>query len=571
MSTYRIYMRGADYARLGELDSYQQFSCVQRFNDVGTWKLEAPYTARNARLIAEGGGVILTRDGDVVFSGPTATIERTASSVSLSGYDDMIVLADNPAYPTPTETGPTFSDEADIRTGIPSTLILDYVRANIGPSAVAGTYLSDLTYAADPYLGATVTARARFVTLLELCQEIAWSPQGGGLRFQILQNDIASGGLLLTVSQPLDRRTSVHINRERGNLGAFTTHYKAPAATHVVVLGQGVGVERVLATATDAAAEELLGRRITRVYDRRDIDDSGELQDAADAALLNASAQRSVQIEPLATSAVVWGRDYDLGDIVTVSAGDLVMDEVVRGVELTLTAPGGVATVQPIISSPQGGDSNDPDGVAARQFLALDQRVSNVERNVRAPLAGSLTGSMLATGAAAANIGTGEITSTMLATGSVTNAKLATSEKWNAGDIRLTARSSAATGWLLCDGSVVSRTTYAALFTAISTTFNTGGEAGTDFRLPDMRQRFPLGADSTYTLGQRGGAATINISHDHDAATGTPDSVENLNTTPGGNALAADGHLHAIASDLSASQDIRNPYLAVNFEIYTGA
>lgn len=560
MSTYRIYMRAADYSRLGELDTFQQFSCVQRFNDVGTWSLTCPYTARNGRLIVDGGGVILTRDNAVVFSGPINTIKRTASGFDVSGFDDMVILADNPAYPTPSETGPTFSDEADVRTGIPSTLILGYVEDNIGASAVAGTYLSQLTLAADPYLGTTVTARARFVTLLELCQEIAWSPQGGGLRFSIVQNDIASGGLLLTVSQPLDRRTSIHINRERGTLGAFTTSYKAPAATHVVVLGQGVGVDRELATATDAAAEELLGRRITRVYDRRDIEDSGELQDAADAALLNASAQRSVQIEPLSTSAVVWGRDYDLGDMVTVSAGDLVMDEVVRGVELTLTAPGGVATVQPIISSPQGGDSDDPDGIAARQFTALDQRVSNVERNVRAPLAGSLTGSMLASGAAVANIGAGTITGTMLAA----------SAKWNAGDIRMTGRSSAATGWLLCDGSVVSRTTYAALFTAISTTFNTGGEAGTDFRLPDMRQRFPLGADSSYTLGQRGGAATVDLSHDHGGLTGNSTAINN-DMGAGLNPRNAANHEHPIDNDLSSSQDIRNPYLAVNFEIYTGA
>lgn len=555
MSTYRIYMRGADYARLGELDSYQQFSCVQRFNDVGTWKLTAPYTARNARLLAEGGGLILTRDNEVVFSGPTASIERTAGGFSLSGYDDMIVLADNPAYPTPTETGPTFSDEADIRTGIPSTLILDYVRANIGPAAVAGTYLSDLTYSADPYLGATVTARARFVTLLELCQEIAWSPQGGGLRFQILQNDIASGGLLLTVSQPLDRRSSVLVNRERGTLGAFTTHYKAPAATHVIVLGQGVGVDRELATATDAAAEELLGRRITRVYDRRDIEDPTELQDAADAALLNASAQRSVQIEPLATSAVVWGRDYDLGDLVTVSAGDLVMDEVVRAVELTLTAPGGVATVQPVISSPQGGDSNDPDGVAARQFMALDQRVSNVERNVRAPLAGSITGSMVGTA-------------------TITAGNLSAADRWNAGDLRMTGRSAAATGWLLCDGSAVSRTTYAALFSAIGTTFG-AGNGTTTFNVPDMRDRFPMGAGSSYSRGGTGGAATVNLQHAHGGAVLAPDAGYTNTFHYASGALALDAnstdHLHAIANDLSTSQSVLNPYLAVNWEIYYGA
>lgn len=51
-------------------------------------------------------------------------------------------------------------------------------------------------------------------------------------------------------------------------------------------------------------------------------------------------------------------------------------------------------------------------------------------------------------------------------------------------------------GWLLCRGQTVSRTTYADLFAAIGTQYNTGGEAGTDFRLPDMRGRRPAGLDN---------------------------------------------------------------------------
>ncbi|HHA2427946.1 TPA: tail fiber protein [Stenotrophomonas maltophilia] len=43
-------------------------------------------------------------------------------------------------------------------------------------------------------------------------------------------------------------------------------------------------------------------------------------------------------------------------------------------------------------------------------------------------------------------------------------------------------------GWLRCDGSDVSRTTYAALFAAIGTTF--GSANGLTFRLPDLRGEF---------------------------------------------------------------------------------
>lgn len=64
-----------------------------------------------------------------------------------------------------------------------------------------------------------------------------------------------------------------------------------------------------------------------------------------------------------------------------------------------------------------------------------------------------------------------------------------------AGVLFATARAAAPGGYLLCDGAVVSRTDYAALFAAIGTAYNTGGEAGTDFRLPDLRGRVPVGVD----------------------------------------------------------------------------
>jgi microcystin-dependent protein len=55
------------------------------------------------------------------------------------------------------------------------------------------------------------------------------------------------------------------------------------------------------------------------------------------------------------------------------------------------------------------------------------------------------------------------------------------------------AGTSVPTGFLACDGSAVSRTTYAALFAVISTTWGIG-DGSTTFNVPDMRDRVPIGS-----------------------------------------------------------------------------
>jgi microcystin-dependent protein len=60
------------------------------------------------------------------------------------------------------------------------------------------------------------------------------------------------------------------------------------------------------------------------------------------------------------------------------------------------------------------------------------------------------------------------------------------------------AASTAPTGWLLCDGSAVSRTTYADLYAAIGTTWG-AGDTTTTFNVPDLRGQFLRGYDSRAT------------------------------------------------------------------------
>jgi hypothetical protein len=80
-----------------------------------------------------------------------------------------------------------------------------------------------------------------------------------------------------------------------------------------------------------------------------------------------------------------------------------------------------------------------------------------------------------------------------------------------AGTIIPCGNASALPGTLLCDGSAVSRTTYADLFAAIGTTYGSGDGINT-FNLPDTRGIFLRGAgtnpgdtNNATTLGNRQG------------------------------------------------------------------
>jgi microcystin-dependent protein len=62
--------------------------------------------------------------------------------------------------------------------------------------------------------------------------------------------------------------------------------------------------------------------------------------------------------------------------------------------------------------------------------------------------------------------------------------------------------STAPTGWILCNGTAVSRSTYANLFAVLSTTFGSGN-GSTTFNVPDFRSRIPIGAGTGTGLTAR--------------------------------------------------------------------
>ena len=61
--------------------------------------------------------------------------------------------------------------------------------------------------------------------------------------------------------------------------------------------------------------------------------------------------------------------------------------------------------------------------------------------------------------------------------------------------------------WLLCNGDLISRTTYSALFSAIGTVYG-AGDGSTTFNLPDLRGRLPMGSGTGLGLNASGTGVT---------------------------------------------------------------
>lgn len=73
---------------------------------------------------------------------------------------------------------------------------------------------------------------------------------------------------------------------------------------------------------------------------------------------------------------------------------------------------------------------------------------------------------------------------------------IATMETVAPGVVAFYPKTTAPTGWLKANGAAVSRTTYAALFSAIGTAFG-AGDGSTTFNLPDLRGEFIRGLDDS--------------------------------------------------------------------------
>lgn len=117
-----------------------------------------------------------------------------------------------------------------------------------------------------------------------------------------------------------------------------------------------------------------------------------------------------------------------------------------------------------------------------------------------------------------------------------------------AGSLMMWPTASAPSGYLICNGAAVSRSTYAALFGIVGTTFG-AGDGSTTFNLPNYNDRMPIGAGATYSANSQGGSKdAIVVSHSHTA--GSSSSVSDPGHSHG---VSDPGHAHSTAFFITPS------------------
>jgi microcystin-dependent protein len=159
--------------------------------------------------------------------------------------------------------------------------------------------------------------------------------------------------------------------------------------------------------------------------------------------------------------------------------------------------------------------------------------------------------------------------------------------------------SSIPTGYLECNGSAISRSTYSALFAIIGTTYGAGDGSST-FNIPNLADNIPVGKSNNKAVGSTGGANTVaatgNVSgstanatlstpqlasHTHGKGRGgDPGTYSNDNyggyvrsgASPGnmGNSGSGGGHSHNMSANFSGdATSVLQPYLTIMYIIKT--
>jgi microcystin-dependent protein len=136
------------------------------------------------------------------------------------------------------------------------------------------------------------------------------------------------------------------------------------------------------------------------------------------------------------------------------------------------------------------------------------------------------------------------------------------------GTLTAFAGTAAPSGWLLCDGSAINRSTYATLFGIIGTTYGSG-DGTTTFNLPDLRGRVAVGLSS-------GGASLVNALGNNDGRAANIRNVSHHHTysRPAANNIIQSGANLAVTDGTgNTSGDANNTdypaYLVVNYIIKT--
>lgn len=365
------------------------------YNQVGSWTIVVPYSDALWNVAMAGDCIVevnwrnlFTFGGKCEQPGYTDSLpgarQGGSSGVStpgpyivLSGGDYLALLANKIAYPNPAVAwGSQTAGATDAVSGARlETAIKHYVNLNVGAGALAARRHNLLDIAADALRGGTISYTVKFaanfsLNLMDILRAMinnAGGPTGMGLR-------ISRNGhrLLFDVYVPRDLTNKAWFSQDLGNLTSVNLSITDPTCTDALVRGSASFVSRTATARTQW--------NITEQYiDQSSDSDANNLAAAAQTALLTGAAGPTLGVTPTDSPFLTFGRDYYLGDIVTV--------EVVPGASYSDVVSSVVITADPsqdpaMSVVPNLGRSADATATDSSIIGQLTARIKSLEKRL---------------------------------------------------------------------------------------------------------------------------------------------------------------------------------------------
>lgn len=312
------------------------------------------------------GPMEVPQDWQEGMSGPEGGADAPPpGEVTVSFSSDDALIAGHLAYPNPALTaGSASQPENYVRTAVNAeTILRDLVNLNAGPGALTARRVPRLVLGAVAGAGTTTSLTTRFEPLGDVLRSVALA--GGDLLFGTRQ---VGDQIEWSVRARRDLTSTARFSFDLNNLRSV--HYKlsAPTVTAAIVAGSGEGAARKVVEVTDGAAETAWWR-VEKFIDQGGVADdaTGELTKAGQEALAGGAGPVELSTLTVDTDDLRAGRDYQVGDLVTVALPTGVeVADYVRSDTLTAT-PDGESVVSVV---------GTPDASTERRLVALIRDLS---------------------------------------------------------------------------------------------------------------------------------------------------------------------------------------------------
>ncbi|NUP19882.1 MAG: hypothetical protein HOZ81_28140 [Streptomyces sp.] len=372
------------------ITGWTKLSVDLNFNAPASGSVTLPARPEVMALLQPGKRLVVIRDQEIWCAGPLEepqnyTWDLAANSgtgmVVANFTDDLARVAGYRTYPAPASAFEDQITPVDQTYGLvdfnAEVIIRQLVDVNCGPGALTARRIQRLVLDDVAGVGSTTTVRTRFEPLLDACRTVA-ATDGLGFRTRQVGDEIRFG-----VYAPADRTDTARFSAGLGNLRSVSFTLAAPLATSELVMG-GLDPSEAASPPHTRVYREVVSSaavadwyRVEKFIDMTGTEDDskGELTQAGVAAAADDRPQASLATVTVDTEDLKAGRDYTLGDRVTVvlPTGRQITD-IVQAIRLDATPDGGE-----VVTTVIGNSDKTTNSATVRLIRDLARRLGRLE------------------------------------------------------------------------------------------------------------------------------------------------------------------------------------------------